>query len=60
MYKLFQIGSFVFSLICPDVLSIPPNFYLFETKQGVSKYTDQRRVTDKRPWADGESSVIRP
>lgn len=60
MYKLFQIGSFVFSLICPDVLSIPPNFYLFETKQGVSKYTYQLRVTDKIPLPDGEIIVRRP
>lgn len=60
MNKLFQIGSFVFSLICPDVLSIPPNFYLFETKQGVSKYTYQLRVTDKIPLPDGEIIVRRP
>lgn len=60
MYKLFQIGSFVFSLICPDVLSISPNFYLFETKQGVSKYTYQLRVTDKIPLPDGEIIVRRP
>ena len=60
MYKLFQIGSFVFSLICPDVLSIPPNFYLFETKHGVSKYTYQLRVTDKIPLPDGEIIVRRP
>ena len=60
MNKLFQIGSFVFSLICPDVLSIPPNFYLFETKQGVSEYTYQIRVTDKIPLPDGEIIVRRP
>lgn len=60
MNKLFQIGSFVFSLICPDVLSIPPNFYLFETKQGVSEYTYHLRVTDKIPLPDGEIIVRRP
>ena len=53
MNRIFQIGNFVFSLICPEELLLPDNFLLFERKQGRPEYTYQIRITDQLPLPEG-------
>ena len=59
MNKLFQIGSLVFSLIYPKNLTFPPNFLLFETRQGVPEYTYQIRIADKISPPEGKTIALR-
>ena len=60
MDKLFQIGTFCFRLICPDTLSLPPNFLLFEIKQGIPEYIYQLHIDNTLPLPDGNIIAKRP
>ena len=60
MNRIFQIGNFVFSLICPEELLLPDNFLLFERKQGRPEYTYQIRITDQLPLPEGRIIARRP
>lgn len=60
MDKLFQIGTFCFRLICPDTLSLPPNFLLFEIEQGIPEYIYQLHIDNTLPLPDGNIIAERP
>lgn len=60
MDKLFQIGNFCFRLICPDTLSLPPNFLLFEIEQGIPEYIYQLHIDNTLPLPDGNIIAKRP
>ena len=49
MYRLFQIGDFVLSIVCPDTIGFPPNFLLFEIEKGESEYFYTISLTKKLP-----------
>lgn len=59
MDKLFQIGDFCFRLLFPENLTFPPNFLLFETRQGVPEYTYQLRIADKIFPPEGKTIALR-
>ena len=59
MDKLFQIGDFCFRLLFPKNLTFPPNFLLFETRQGVPEYTYQIRIADKISPPEGKTIALR-
>lgn len=60
MDKLFQIGDFCFRLLCPENLTLPPNFLLFETGQGIPEYTFRIRIADNVLPMEGKVIVRRP
>ena len=68
MDKIFQIGDFTFRLCCPDEITPPPNFVLFERGDTGSvsggdgageavkpQYTYRMHVASELPEPEGKS-----
>lgn len=49
MEQLFQIGSFCFTLCCPDEIGPPPHFMRFAAADGQPEYTYRIRIADEFP-----------
>ena len=73
MDKIFQIGDFTFQLCCPDEITPPPNFMLFErgdTESGSGggdageavkpQYTYRMHVASELPEPEGKVIASRP
>lgn len=73
MDKIFQIGDFTFRLCCPDEITLPPNFMLFECgdTESVSggdgaaeevkpQYTYRMHVASEFPEPEGKVIAGRP
>ena len=73
MDKIFQIGDFTFRLCCPDEITPPPNFMLFERgdTESVSggddageavkpQYTYRMHVAEELPQPEGKVIASRP
>ena len=73
MDKIFQIGDFTFRLCCPDEITPPPNFMLFERgdTESVSgggdageavkpQYTYRMHVAEEFPQPEGKVIASRP
>lgn len=63
MDRIFQIGDFVFRLICPEEVAPPDRFMLFACDTGakaVPEYTYRIRVSEQFPEPEGKETARRP
>lgn len=60
MDRLFEIGGFVFRLICPPEITPPPNFMLFARTCGEPAYTYEIEYADGFPQPQGRLVANRP
>lgn len=58
--QLFQIGDFVFRLICDETITIPANFLKFQIDDGQECYTYTIQLSREFPCPEGKPTVTKP
>lgn len=58
--QLFQIGDFIFRLICDEAITIPPNFLKFQIEHGQESYTYTIQLSERFPKPEGKQIVTKP
>lgn len=59
MDRIFQIGGFCFRMICPDEITPPENFLLFESEKSTPSHCFELQLSEQFPEARGRLAASR-